>query len=384
MEKPPKPPKTSITSTETSNDNLKAVKQDKNSRDLHRYPVQTNIAARGKSSAGHSQDINVVDMTGIRDDNEYDKIGLRAYKNLHRLHQKVNKPAPTRIFPSTKPKFSYAGGDQPRLSFLSETSNASRSADPISSDYGDEWIDDLPSTSALLAQRAQVEKISATATSQPAATPSRAKALESTGNTVEDFGSQSGLDVSDLEAAVVRKDDSRAMTNQTFAEGETQDGASPKDCDWPIHEIEQANKRRSQGFSSPAPFADHIYKNPSREERLFLSTDSVDKPSSVRKRQHTMADHHNPSDAAQEPAEKRRKPTEAREDEEESSKASSSIYETTKSDQTLEASASEVNQISALQRFSNGGKPIPGWARDFDPSFMEWFLTEYGHVVELV
>ena len=322
-------------------------------------------------------------MTGTRDDNEYARVGPRDYKNLHHLHQKVNKPAPTRILPQTKPKFSYAQDGEPRLSFLSQASKLSHDVDPISSDYGDEWMDDLPSASALLGQRQSVEKPAGGTTPRQVIQASIEEATPSASPVNELADSRSEEDISELEAAMIGMDDSRAMTKSTGTEAEV---VLEDDGSRILEKFDEGNERHSYEPKLPgASRASGTIAVTRKQERLFLSTDSPDKPSSALKRRPSISGQELPlSDTVDEPPAKRRRHSNTSEGEQDSSRTAASMYETAKSSHTLETPASETGQLSALEGFSNGGKPLPAWVKDFDPTFLEWFLRDYGHIVQLV
>ena len=386
VEKPPKPPKTATPSIGPSNEGLKGGKQEKSKGDLRSQPAVANTkTARKRSSDNQPQDIHVVDMTKFREDNEYAKVGPRDYKNLHRLHHKVNKPAPSRILPLTKPKFSYASGDEPSVSFLSHTSNLPHSVDLISSDYGDDWMEDLPSTSLLLGQSTGVETPNTTA-APPTVSSSPREVLDSKSGTGERADAQSEEDLSDLEAAMVGMDDSRAMTSQSpIGHAMTPEGV-PRKSSWAFDQINKDNGRRSQRPSSSVmPGKDGSSKAQCREARLFLSTDSTDKPSSVLKRRHSIGDQDVPiSDPTETPMAKRKKVFSTRGNEQESTVTAKNRSETANSGQALETPAFEVKQITMKERFSNAGRPLPAWVEELDPNFFEDFLKDYGHLVELV
>ena len=341
---------------------------------------------RKKSLSGQPQDIHVVDMAKDRDDNEYAKDGPRDYKSLHRLHRKVNKPTSARVLLQTKPTFSYAQGDQPCLSFLGNTSKVPHNADHTSSDYGDDWMDDLPSTSALLDHDTGVQKelISTYATSPVNA--SLEEELEPTQVVIAeaDLPFEDGL--SDLEAAMVGTNAPRSLTNQGPLRSGKAVELESEDDSWTFDKIDKENGRRSQVlFSSAAPNKDASTPVPRKEGRLFLSTDSPEKPRSASKRQHSNSDQDLPSsDPVQEPAQKRRAVSGVKEDARGPIGRANSPHEPDDSTQTLGASTFGANQTPTLERLPNGGRPLPAWVNEFDPTFLEYFLKEYGHLVEFV
>jgi len=387
VEKPQKPPKTTSASTALPSEGSKIAKQEKGWEARPAEPIKSNPAARKKSSGGQSQDIHVVDMTNVRDDDEYAKVGPRDYKSLHRLHQKVNKPGPARILPQIKPKFSYTQGDQPQFSFLGSTSRMPMDTDHTSSDYGDGWMDDLPSTSVLLGQKTHVQK-GPNCTSTPCPVNASAERLPgSTGALGEEADSPFEEDVSDLEATLVGLDDSRTMASHGFETSKTPAaGCQPGNNDCSLGQNDDGKRSCSPDLFSSAA---HNQAGPAtasrREERLFLSTESPEKTPNAPKRRHAMLDEDLSSPGpVDEPAEKRRKASGTGEDAIELAGVANSLHESEDSSQTLKASTSGAYRMPTPERVSNGGRPLPDWVKDFNPTFVEYFLREYGHLVEFV
>jgi len=386
VEKPPKPPKPTSASTELPSEGSKVAKQGKGREARPAEPVKSNAVRRKKSLGGQSQDIHIVDMTNVRDDDEYAKVGPRDYKSLHRLHQKVNKPGPARVLPQTKPTFSYAQGDQPQLSFLGSTSRMPIDTGHTSSDYGDGWMDELPSTSVLLGQNTHVQKgLNNTSTQFPVNT-SADRSPESTSVVREEEADWPfEEDVSDFEATLIGLDDSRALASHGFETSETSAASAHPGNDDSSLGQNDGEKKRSYLFSSAAPNQAGPGIASRREERLFLSTDSPEKTPVALKRQHAMLDKDLPSPGlVDEPVEKRRKASSAGEEALELAGVANRLHQSKDSSQTLNASTSGAYQIPTPERVSNGGRPLPDWVKDFDPTFVEYFLKEYGHLVEFV
>lgn len=389
VEKPPKPPKPTSASTELPSEGSKVAKQGKGREARPAEPVKSNTAARKKSSGGQPQDIHVVDMTNVRDDDdEYAHVGPRDYKSLHRLHQKVNKPGPTRVLPQTKPTFSYAQGDRPQLSFLGSIGRMPIDTDHTSSDYGDGWMDDLPSTSVLLEQNTHVQKGPSNTSTEFPVNTSVDRSPESTSAAREEEADWPfEQDVSDFEATLIGLDDSRALARRGFETSETSAaGAQPGNDDCSLGQNDDKKRRSSLDlFSSAAPNQAGPATAPRREERLFLSTDSPEKTPIAFKRQHAMLDEDLPSPGlVDEPVKKRRKTSSTSEEAVELAGVANSLHQSKDSSQTLNASTSGAYQIPTPERLSNGGKPLPDWVKDFDPTFIEYFLKEYGHLVDFV
>jgi len=387
VEKPPKPPKTISASTDLPSQGLKVAKQEKGREAQRVEPTQSNAAARKKSSGGQSQDIPVINMTNVRNDDEYAKVGPRDYKSLHRLHQKVNKPGPARILPQIKPRFSYTQGDQPYFSFLGSTSGIPIGTGHVSSDYGDGWMDDLPSTSVLLGQNAHFQEGPNSTSIQLLKNAPADNWPESTGAVGEEANSPFEEDVSDLEATLIGLDDSRAMASHRFETSETSTARGQpgnNGCSFGQNDDEKGRSSPSL-FSSAAPNRAGPATTSRREERLFLSTDSPEKTPTALKRRHAMLDGDLPSPGpVDEPAEKRRKASGRYEDTAKLAEGANSLHESEDSSHALKASTSGANQMPTPERAPNGGRALPEWVKDFDPTFVEYFLREYGHLVEFV
>ncbi|OCL09193.1 hypothetical protein AOQ84DRAFT_317365 [Glonium stellatum] len=107
-------------------------------------------SSRSKSSAN-------VEHLDLTEEDNYAAHASQDYRTLHRLHVSVQGNAPPSSVSAVmhkKPAYTYAKGDEPKLSFLTTTHDNEQKPDS-SSDYGNDWIDDLPSPSNVpaLAQR---------------------------------------------------------------------------------------------------------------------------------------------------------------------------------------------------------------------------------------
>lgn len=68
----------------------------------------------------------------------------------------------------------------------------------------------------------------------------------------------------------------------------------------------------------------------------------------------------------------------------EPSEEANSLHESENSSETLKESILGAHETLTLGRLPNGGRPLPEWAKDIDQNFLEYFLREYGHLVEFV
>ncbi|KAL8776306.1 MAG: hypothetical protein Q9194_003238 [Teloschistes cf. exilis] len=146
VDKPPKPPKKSANASTKEDTSFKS---------------QSKSATKQSSLSGAKQDgkfnvpraaksVETVDLSNKRDTDAYAKVVPRAYRSLHRLHEKTNSSSNASMASNTKPTFSYKKGEQPSFSFLSQLVEADDKDEDPSSDYGAGWMDDLPSPSALI------------------------------------------------------------------------------------------------------------------------------------------------------------------------------------------------------------------------------------------
>lgn len=153
VNKPPKPPKNlAQASPPPSYANSSNHKYSSNSQS-----VQSQLQIGESNKAGLNARIGRVYPAQGRDRDDYTKFGPRDFKKLHQLHEKVTKASPVPTIGHTKPSYSYSKGEQPRISFRSKAADSISPLGKMSSDYEDNWMDDLPSPSALLGQTTHVK-----------------------------------------------------------------------------------------------------------------------------------------------------------------------------------------------------------------------------------
>ncbi|KAL8695129.1 MAG: hypothetical protein Q9218_000297 [Villophora microphyllina] len=146
VDKPPKPPKSAV---------IGSVQEDTSSKSQSRgAPKQStipNAKQTGKPALSKAtKDVETVDLSHKRDLDAYDKVAPRAYRSLHRLHEKTSSSGKATIASNTKPTFSYKKSEQPSFTFLSQLADSDGKVEGPSSDYEAGWMDDLPSPSALV------------------------------------------------------------------------------------------------------------------------------------------------------------------------------------------------------------------------------------------
>lgn len=160
VEKAPKAPKISVAPMRSSRDSAVCT----NRQALHFNSKSTSRPSRDKT-ANCNQASEPQSKKPSRKEshkNEYERKGSSDNRKLNVLHNRLVKNSPVPIMTKKKPSFSYAKGDQPQLSFLSEATNKSPAMEENITEYSDCELDDLPSPSAILnAQRSNIATISA-------------------------------------------------------------------------------------------------------------------------------------------------------------------------------------------------------------------------------
>lgn len=353
VDKAPKPAKSSIAAGEPSRDLPKMAKASVTKA------VTTTQPRSVKTKIDHgplSQDINTVEPNRGQDLQEYATDSPRDFKKLHRLHEKISKIPSVRIMLKPKASFPFSKGAQSQFSFLSQKQDHLEAAN-ISSEYEDDWMDDLPSTSDLLGKPTEHEV--------PPDKPCQ---------TNSDEPSDEGD--SDLEAALIGLDDSTAVAESAK---DNQASTVPDDGDgWESYNIgEEREKNPANLHSSAGP------ARSSRSERLFLPTDSPEKPESLIDKRKVDVDSDIESERSSRPrlAKKRRimvqteSPVETCADRE-------TCEASPNSSQTLDPSTSKADSNANPVEDGDEQPLLPEWTKDIDPEFLAYFVREYGHLVE--
>lgn len=253
-------------------------------------------AAKRRSTAfrnGQDTEIEIIDLAGRRDEKAEDV--PKDFGRLDKLHKSVNKRKPASLIGHRKPSFDYMNDELPQVSFLSKARTAIESSDKLSTDYGDDLMGDLPSPSAFLGKRP--EEVGSLSHYQPTnygsdflspsaplrrddeATDLSAQAFPDYNFTGDIELTQLEDDEADLEDAMVGMSDSMAMQEDSQAQAATaattleSNEASTNEQNSRASNYQcLSHPAMNQGNSSATAFA------PSKEERLFLSTDSPEKP----------------------------------------------------------------------------------------------------------
>ena len=259
VDKPPKPPKI-LTQPQP------APATGNNSTGIHkassiRPPVQSKLPLHKLNHAGLKSRIERVDLAQESNQNDYANVGPRDYRNLHQLHEKVTKTSPVPTLGHTKPSFSYSKGEQPRLSYLNKGIDSTNHFGKSSSGYDDDWMDDLPSPSTLLGKK---------------------KAAETTTHWRNEIAAQSLVfdeNMPDVEADMVGLSNLFALEDNPRHQAES--ATLPKqneDFDSDISNYEDVDATWDLSvLPSPHKARGKTYE-PDKAEKLFLSTDSPEKP----------------------------------------------------------------------------------------------------------
>ena len=242
-------------------------------------------AATSVPKNDHDAEIETVDLASSPALGGYKKILPKAFRSLNRLHDNVTKRRSAAVAIKRHPPFDNTKGGQPQISFVNKDDSAEKSNDEPSTEYDADWMDDLPSPSALLSN--PLEK--------PDPLPEHASTDYEKG--WPDFSSPSALirqddtsartypdtdwledvnlsqfdeDESDLEAAMVGLSDSVIMQKEVHVQPATRQTSS------------QA-KQKSRWYSPPGeltPKTCHrptVQRESSSTSGMFFSTDSSEK-----------------------------------------------------------------------------------------------------------
>lgn len=380
VDKAPKAPKGSFVSAASTVEEPSLTTKRKSSASLSEAKSATDFAT---FKSGHKAEIETVDLVGRHD--EYTGNASREFRKLDKLHKSVNKTKPAQLIRHKKPSFDYMNEDLPQITYLSKGPKATESSDKPSTDYGDALMGDLPSPSAFLFEQSREVGSPShhRSTDYGSDLPSSIR-LHIEDNSTDVFaqtfpdykveGNSEPVriddDEADLEAAMVGLSDSVAMEEIVHALAVTGEAAN-------------VQERHSQNSSSLIPSLDtkHLgYSSktsfaPSKDERLFLSTDSPEKQiGHPQKRTATIAI--------------------GGEDKAEAASSSAPLPKKLKANQQGDgvrrfqplAGMTDTNEAEPLRQAQIAPSPpnikpdLPAWVHDFDPAF----IAEYQDYVDFV
>lgn len=211
------------------------------------------LQTKGRAEPKRTAFIQTVDLSSSKYRDEYLKNGPKALRDLNELHGKVSKNTPTPTVSRVKPTSLRGNGGSLPISFLHKEIDRD-TVFKESSDYDDAGMDDLPSPTRLLKEDTD---------------PATYFELNSAGNSAVH-----SLDW-DLELGFDEANDVHAPISTTVSNTLT-----PSDQD-----IGQEGEMKDQDdyanmISKPLDLPDVLGLVPEREkeERIFLSTDSPEKP----------------------------------------------------------------------------------------------------------
>ena len=260
LEKPPKPPKKTSASGSViaaHQPEVRSVATNVPGQDQLNFSINKPVK---RPKASH---IEVIDLASTENIDEYAKSSLRAHRNLHNLHESIVGSTPARTLTPTISFSKNSTGLELNPSRPRKLDIASTSLNKTSSDYGDKFIDDLPSPSALLGE--SVEDHNALPASSSDDHPSTL--------------SEEGL--SELEAGMVGLKDPFAPYE--WSEGSHVAAISPgraSDLHTNIQGQTVANlmvdsSLQNTRFRSTPSIRVPNLDNPREEERLFFTTSSL-------------------------------------------------------------------------------------------------------------
>ena len=312
--------------------------------------LHSNVAKKKLDTGPPSHDTHKLESR--RASLEYAGVGPRDFKKLNRLHEKINKDLPRRIMPSAKPLLPCSNGAWPQPSFLMQN-NKNLEITSSSSDYEDDWMGDLPSTSDLLGKPNKAIEM-----------PTEAR--------VE----HSDCEISDLETALAGLHDSIVMAKGM---GDIRETAMPEaDVAWETYDLREEHEKDAQQHPLPADVARR-----SSTTRLFLSTDSPEKvENSNHKRKTSVGRTSHDEEPSPCGLTKKCRMTASLDRPTDASGGIGGEAASPSSSQTLDPSTSKANEILRPLQESNALASLPGWTKDIDPDFLDYFVQEYGHLVE--
>lgn len=345
VDKAPKPPKCSTTVAQSAG----SQKTLKTLGTRYGEILNSNAAKKKVDSGPQSHDIH--EPKSRRASLEYANVGARNFKKLNRLHEKINKDLPPRIMPSAKPLLPCSNGAWPQPSFLAQDNEHLQTNN--SSDYEDDWMDDLPSTSDLLGKPDEAAEKPTEARIEP-----------------------SDDEISDLESALVGLHDSIGIAKGM---GDIREAAQPEaDLVWEAYDVREEHENAAQQHPLPA----HAARR-SSTSRLFLSTDSPEKvENSNRKREASVGSTSHDEEPSTRRVTKKCRITASLDNPADAAGSVGGQEASPSSSQTLDPSMSKEN--NCLRRSQEGSSlaSLPGWTKDIDPDFLDHFVQEYGHLVE--
>ena len=316
----------------------------------HGEKLNSNAAKKKLDTGPQSHDI--LKLESKRASLEFPNAGPRDFKKLNRLHEKINKDLPPRIMPPAKSLLPCSNGAWPQPSFLRQDNEYLETINN-SSDYEDNWMDDLPSTADLLR-----------------------KPDEAAGMLTEARLEPSDDEISDLETALIGLHDSIGMAKGI---GDVQEASIPAaDLVWEAYDVREEHEKGTLQHPLPADVA----RRPSTT-RLFLSTESPEKVEhSEQKRKASAGSISFDEEPSPCRLTKKCRMTASLDHRTDISGGVGDHEASPSSSQTLDPSRCKKNECLRPLQENNALASLPRWTKDIDPDFLDYFVQEYGHLVE--
>ena len=320
-------------------------------------------AAPSVQKPEHKAVTEAVDPKSRQTLGNHDKTPLKALRSLNRLHDNVTKGSVAPVAIKKQPCYEFTQRRQPEIPFLDKDASAGQSSDNLSTDYDVDWMNDLPSPSALLGKPPENPSCVPEHTwvdhgrSSPNGLPSPFGLICQNGATIESHAENDSLEdlnlsqlsdeVSDVEAALIGLSDSVSMQQTAACHMSSQAEAFPDMLPPPNQHTPKLH--HSHTFAAET----------SGTSKLFLSTDSPEK--------------------VEEQAHKRKA---AVVDQNEDLFPPSRVQKRTKGgderSQTRRPSPGTEKEANTPGPIVKAGQPA--WVYDFDPAF----IAEWQDIVEFV
>jgi len=366
VDKAPKPPKNAFVSAASLVDTSMPTTKGKHAS----LPATKKLTSSKTSAKGQTAQVEIVDQADQGKGGEVTKKTLRDFQILQRLHDKVVKGPTTPDVSLKKSSSEYFRVDKQRkLSFLDESNHRTESSDKPSTDYDDEWMESLPSPSALLAKDEAVgepldrEKSTDYGSSwhhdlqcsspllrgKDAATTTHSDNYSSEAFDLSQFDNDD--DKADMEAAMVGLSDSITMNEGSQVQSASTNVRQSKT----VGELQSNVEQKT--FFAPAPGSQ--LQASSGSSKLFVSTESPEKSREPRQKRKPgfMPEAEDLSLSAPVPKRPRLKD---------------------QIDHVLQASSSAENLAVQPAPIIKPG--FPAWVYEFDPEF----IAEYQDFVDFI
>lgn len=147
IDKAPKPPRTASVSASLADTSAKAT-----TNGMRQLPLPTVKANRLRTlRQGHTAHIETINLTDQSKDVEAIEKMPKRYQDLQRLHDKVMNTSNAPVVSSKKNLSDPSCGNR-QLKLSDRLNHETKSSDKLSPEYSDDWMDDLPSPSAMMVQ----------------------------------------------------------------------------------------------------------------------------------------------------------------------------------------------------------------------------------------